>query len=540
MNRRILIILISCLQLSMLSADYSGLNKQLFEAVTKNDVVEVQRLVELGADVNAKDEFTSTPLHIAVSKNNFPLVAFLLEKGANVNAKIKDDLTTPLHAAAINGFADIARLLIKEGAHVNLRDKDDKTSLWFGTFEDHKDVVAVLLENKADMYAENKEGNTPFLAALAHSESILPLFIAAGVDVNRSLHFLDQELTPLQLAGIWGDAHAISLLTRAGGDVNAKNKNSGATALHNAAWLGHINAVKELLKLGAHVDIRDNEDANPLHRAVQEGKLDVAYALIDNGADLFTKNKNGVAPIERAADDEAKIALIAHTPIQEITHIIPGILALKKATPELPKDMRNSLLLEMINGLVSAKIKKAKEYLPQQTVDTLKVAFEKGISNSIKKSPRMQKAPPSADVLPPYIAVASDAKPAFTGPLPPSPYEQPAPTTSITALERQQLLAVLKDLNLEEESEIGTQEVTPAAFLKDLKLAMRDILKGFNMQTRKYIGYAGRHEPFHNRFLRDYEAALKLLKAASPHDGEISLFEEWQPYLEQAVDQYPQ
>lgn len=57
-------------------------------------------LIDKNADVNSKDKFDSTPLHLASGYNpNEELVKFLLENNANVNAKDKDGWT-PLHLAS--------------------------------------------------------------------------------------------------------------------------------------------------------------------------------------------------------------------------------------------------------------------------------------------------------------------------------------------------------------------------------------------------------------------------------------------------------
>jgi ankyrin repeat protein len=64
------------------SEDRASLNKQLLEASSMGDRERIRRLLEEGADVNARDGCGSTPLHYAVFNLNVELIKLLLKKGA--------------------------------------------------------------------------------------------------------------------------------------------------------------------------------------------------------------------------------------------------------------------------------------------------------------------------------------------------------------------------------------------------------------------------------------------------------------------------
>ena len=78
---------------------------------------EVKRLVEAGADVNARDAHQATPLIWAVGpgRTNLAILQYLVDHGADVNTKNAWD-TTPLQLAAINGDAPAVERLIELGA----------------------------------------------------------------------------------------------------------------------------------------------------------------------------------------------------------------------------------------------------------------------------------------------------------------------------------------------------------------------------------------------------------------------------------------
>ncbi|WP_297457070.1 ankyrin repeat domain-containing protein [Persephonella sp.] len=74
----------------------SNLNQQLIEAVKKNDLQQVKKLIKNGADVNFKDKKGFSVLHYAAYFGDIKLVKYLVEKGADVcvrNKKIREPWT---------------------------------------------------------------------------------------------------------------------------------------------------------------------------------------------------------------------------------------------------------------------------------------------------------------------------------------------------------------------------------------------------------------------------------------------------------------
>jgi len=57
---------------------------------------------------------------------------------------------------AVGGNKDVASILLRHGADVNLRDKDGKTILMMAVINGHQALVELLLDNKADITAQNE------------------------------------------------------------------------------------------------------------------------------------------------------------------------------------------------------------------------------------------------------------------------------------------------------------------------------------------------------------------------------------------------
>ena len=60
---------------------------QLNVAISKGDLAKVKQLVEIGVDVNKKDERGTTPLMYAILFNQPQIAAYLIRNGADCNAK---------------------------------------------------------------------------------------------------------------------------------------------------------------------------------------------------------------------------------------------------------------------------------------------------------------------------------------------------------------------------------------------------------------------------------------------------------------------
>jgi ankyrin repeat protein len=91
---------------------------RLHFAVQDGDLKEAKELVERGFDVNAFDEFTSTPLHCAVEGGHIEVARYLLSVGADVNSHLEEKAgDTPLGEVAGNCSYAMAELLIKGGGN---------------------------------------------------------------------------------------------------------------------------------------------------------------------------------------------------------------------------------------------------------------------------------------------------------------------------------------------------------------------------------------------------------------------------------------
>ncbi|XP_043542655.1 ankyrin repeat domain-containing protein 6b isoform X3 [Chiloscyllium plagiosum] len=74
----------------------------------------------------------------------------------------------------------------------------------------------------------------------------------------------------------------------------------GRTALHLAAYKGHIDVVRILLKASCDLDIQDDSEQTALHRAAVVGNTEVISALILEGCALDRQDKDGNTALHEA------------------------------------------------------------------------------------------------------------------------------------------------------------------------------------------------------------------------------------------------
>ena len=130
-------------------------NSPLLNAVNSGDTVELRRLVEAGADVNAASNSGVTPLMNAAGMGNKEAVEFLIQKGANVNHRTAGNYT-PLMNAALVGHIEIVKILLDAGADPTVKDTGGRTASTYAEEHERKDI-AELLKARSASFSRGKK-----------------------------------------------------------------------------------------------------------------------------------------------------------------------------------------------------------------------------------------------------------------------------------------------------------------------------------------------------------------------------------------------
>ena len=250
---------------SMASAKGEGLrtlsedSESLFEAVRRNDVKKVKKLLNKEANPNEVSPRGNPILHLVESPE---MAKVFLDAGADPNAKDADG-NPILHFVE---SPEMAKVLIDRGADPNAKDADGNPML---RLVESPEMAKVLIDRGADPNAKDADG-------------------------NPMLHLVESpEMAKVLIDG--------------GANSNAKLKN-GYTALH----LPKNSRVAEvLLDAGAKLDAKTSTGLTPLHISVMDGSVELTRLYLEKGADPNAKDKYGQTPSDYADNKEIKEILRA-------------------------------------------------------------------------------------------------------------------------------------------------------------------------------------------------------------------------------------
>jgi ankyrin repeat protein len=307
-------------------------------------------LVKHGADVNAVDSYGKDVLSSLVPYNIPGVMAYLLEHGAAADRPDKQGRTALLYAAE-EGKIDAARVLLEHGADPALKKRaagwspldaaihykhQDIAELMLAhvkpaqagaglisaASEGNQELVARLLEEKADINVRNEAGMTALMAAVDRGRTdIVQTLLQAGADPNavdkpgygslngetalclagrkkmedvvpiliKAKADLDAPCGAMVQAAQAGSRQIVKLLADAGADVQDRFTGNWR-ALFVSAESGDAAITGIMLEHGTPVDMRDDQDSTALMVAAGKGNLDVIRVLAAHKADLEAVN----------------------------------------------------------------------------------------------------------------------------------------------------------------------------------------------------------------------------------------------------------
>jgi uncharacterized protein len=245
-------------------------------------------LLKAGADANDAQPDGVSALVLAAHSGNGNVAAALLEHGADRDALGSG--YTALHAAILRSDVTLVKALLARGANPNLR-MTKGTPIRRDTTD--WNLPATLI------------GSTPYLLAARFLEvEIMPVLVAGGADPRLTM---PNGADAVMLAAGMGSGRtasrrgietidfgkvepesrvreAVAAAVGLRGDVTAASQ-TGDTALHVAAALGHDTVVQFLVERGARVGAKNTRGVTPLAAAMFGSTTGRGRAAAPAGAD---------------------------------------------------------------------------------------------------------------------------------------------------------------------------------------------------------------------------------------------------------------
>ena len=206
------------------------------------------RLLDAGADIEARDMLGRTSLMTSGVSKNIVVAKLLIERGADINAEAKRGpaVYTTLTVAAMYGFEDLVDLLIEKDAAIS---KDTlEPTLAFAVQMGHPRLFEYVLEKGVDLaVVKEKDPAFVFDAAAGGSAEIMKTLLDHGFALDQK----DKDgWTPLHVAAVEGNVKMLEFLIGKGLDKDARNM-KGETAYHVARAAKAVEAADFLKKAGA-------------------------------------------------------------------------------------------------------------------------------------------------------------------------------------------------------------------------------------------------------------------------------------------------
>ncbi|TMS38345.1 hypothetical protein L596_005091 [Steinernema carpocapsae] len=282
----------------------------------------LKRLLRMNAKVGVSDKTGAQPLHYATRLREAPpevcqeILVELLRAGANPNARDIDS-RTPILWAAIHGNVDAMNAIIEGGGNKLAVDRDQLGVLHCSANYGHAQVIEYILDNtdRDIVHWKDKNGNTPIFYAASNGHSD-----CAGLLLQHETNPNDQDKrlrTPSHCAASRGHLKILQLLIlkQYGASFEFGNY-CGDLPIHEAIQSKSIPCVEYLLRMQPNaINASNYKGRTPLHLSAACENLEMISLLCGKGANVnpLMLNKNRLLTpldIAKLRKNEEIIALL--------------------------------------------------------------------------------------------------------------------------------------------------------------------------------------------------------------------------------------
>lgn len=190
-------------------------NQEILNLVEKNDIQDVSKALQNGADVNTRDKSKRSLLLIATINHQTDLAKLLVTHGADVNLQA-DNQDSPFLYAGASGQTELVQLFLNHGARFDIFNRYHGTALIPACERGHIETVQLLANTKGfPIDHVNRLGWTALMEAVLLGDGsekyqrIVQILKDAGAKLDIPDH---QGVTPSQHAQTKGFKEIVKIL----------------------------------------------------------------------------------------------------------------------------------------------------------------------------------------------------------------------------------------------------------------------------------------------------------------------------------------
>nr|XP_040236278.2 serine/threonine-protein phosphatase 6 regulatory ankyrin repeat subunit A isoform X1 [Anopheles coluzzii] len=240
-----------------------------------------------------------TPLMFAVKDNRTPILDRMIELGSDVGARNNDNYNV-IHIASMYSREDVVKLLLqKRGVDpYSTGGSRQQTAVHLVASRQTGTATAIL---RALLTAAGKDirtktdgkGKIPLLLAVEAGNQSMCRELLSSQTADQLKATTTNGDTALHLAARRKDVEMARILIDYGANVDVQN-GEGQTALHIAAAEGDEAMVKYFYTVRASAAITDFQDRTPMHLAAENGHASIIEILVDKyRASIYERTKDG-------------------------------------------------------------------------------------------------------------------------------------------------------------------------------------------------------------------------------------------------------
>lgn len=308
-------------------------------AARDNRALVVEKLIDLGFDINAQalDGVTALhlacafareetirvllagnadptikggahdqmPIHILASKASATAVAplQLILKASSPSIRLETDSegNIPLILAVQTGNLDVMGELLSAMSKEQLAYKkppDDNSAIHYAVFNRNIDMLKMFVDFGADLDIQNKNKQTALhFATEAEHEPIVKLLCASGADPDVA----DKDhQTPIHIATARSYHKIVDILSEKFKASIMSRTKDGSTLMHLASNAYNSQAAMAFIRKGIPIHMPNKAGAKCIHMAAIRGHVEVVKAIVAKGESVDCRTKDGLTPLHLA------------------------------------------------------------------------------------------------------------------------------------------------------------------------------------------------------------------------------------------------